>query len=191
MRYSVQPPWILSISVGNYESQFRRFTLLLSTRPLRVEVKYIISPYCCVLLQHWRKVHTYQWIYWDQTMDYNLALSTRMPCSAVCANEPASLYDGFILLRHQIHRYGLGSHVTSDLWRLVLEAGQLGRAKLFNKNCIKFFRVSRILFAPAGSVLALQVLRKVQDVITHTLIFAKAVPSLQFLTAKRQCLNWR
>lgn len=63
-------------------------------------------------------------------MDYNLALSTRMPCSAVCANEPASLYDGFILLRHQIHRYGLGSHVTSDLWRLVLEAGQLGRAKL-------------------------------------------------------------
>lgn len=63
-------------------------------------------------------------------MDYNLALSTRMPCSAVCANEPASLYGGFILLRHQIHRRGLGSHVTPDLWRFVLEAGQLGRAKL-------------------------------------------------------------
>lgn len=49
---------------------------------------------------------------------------------------------------------------------------------LFSENCIKFFRVSRILFAPAGSILAPQVLRKVQDVITHTLMFAKAVPSL-------------
>ena len=36
----------------------------------------------------------------------------------------ASLYGGFILLRHQIHRRGLGSHVTPDLWRPVLEAGQ-------------------------------------------------------------------
>ena len=42
---------------------------------------------------------------------------------------------------------------------------------------IKFFEVPRILLAPAGSVLGLQVLRKVQDVITHTLLLAKAISS--------------
>lgn len=42
-----------AVSVGNYKSQFRRFALLLSSRPLRVEVKYIISPSCYTSLQYW------------------------------------------------------------------------------------------------------------------------------------------